>query len=223
MRCLVILLILLVGCSGKAPSKRAAPSKPYESKWRPEPDPAPKPRPAPVKPVPPPSPPPDPAVEERRAEAARMHDEVRQRRAREREFANLPSAEKRRVTLTTDALAAKKLDQLGTADLTVIHLHPRLFPAVSPAELTQALAVCGDRKGVGEHLTSLGISDSATALRVRAAFGLAPDATCVAARAAAEEIGRLGLAGSSDHVKSFVARNPDLFPLSSAATPARAP
>src|SRR5205807_2369885 len=133
----------------------------------------------------------------------------------------LPSPEKRRVSMTGDALKAKGLEKLSVTELTVISLHPRQFPAVTPADLTQATAAWGDRKGAREHLASLGISDPATVLRVRAAFGLTPDATCVAAKAAAEEVGRVGVAGSSEHVRSFVARHPELFPLSPAATAAQ--
>jgi hypothetical protein len=216
MRRLVVLAILLAGCSQAAkPSRPAAAAPAFESKWQPAPDPEPKP-PAPVEPAPPPpvqAAPPDPAAEEQRAAAARRQDEEARRRAREREFAQMPSAEKRRVSVTGDVLTAKGLELLSVAELTVISLHPRQFPTVSPADLTQALAVHGDRKGASKHLASLGIADPDTALRVRAAFGLAPDATCDAARAAAEEIGRVELAGSSDRVKTFVARHPELFPL----------
>jgi hypothetical protein len=220
-----VLAILLAGCSKAAqPSRPAAAGNGFESTWRPAPDPEPKPPPAPVTPAPPPpAPPPDPAAEARRAEAARQQDEDRRRRAREREFALLPSAEKRRVLLTGDALTAKGLAQISNADLIVISLHPGQFPAVSAADLAQALAVYGDRKGAREHLASLDIADPGTTLRVRAAFGLAADATCSAAKAMAAEIGRVGLANGSDRTRSFVARHPELFPLPPAATPAKAP
>ena len=221
-RRLVVIAIFLAGCSEAArPSRPAVARKELESKAQPAPDSEPMSPPAPVKPAPPPAPPPplDPAVEERWAEAARRRDEERRRRAREKEFALLPSTEKRRVSLTGDALTAKGLDMLSNAELIVISLHPRQFPAVSPADLTQALAAYGDRKGARDHLASLGISDPDTALRVRAAFGLTADATCDAARSAAEEISRVGLAGISDRVRAFVARHADLFPSPPASAP----
>jgi hypothetical protein len=209
---LVVLAILLAGCSQSAkPSRSAVARKPYQSEWHP-PAPAPKPPSAPVKPAPPPPAPPDPAAEARRAETARKQDEERRRRAREREFAKLPSPEKRRLSMTHDALSAKKVDQLSDDELAVISHYPRQFPTIKPEELTNALALSGDRKGAREHLAKLGISDPDTALQVRAAFGLAPEATCNEARAAADEIGRLGLEGSSERVRAFVARNPKLFP-----------
>jgi hypothetical protein len=221
MRCLVIFAILLTGCGQSAKSSRPAVArKPYVSTWKPPLESAPKAPPAPV--VPPPPPPPDPAVEQRKAEAARRNDEERKRRATEKEFAALPSAEKRRIQLTRDALNAKGLNNLGVAELTVIHLHLRHFPTVSPADLTQALAAWGDEKGASDHLASLGITDPDASLKLRATFGLTPDATCDDAVAASEEIGRLGLAGASDRVKAFVARNPKLFPQPSTTT-SRAP
>jgi hypothetical protein len=224
MRRFVVLMILLAGCSEAAKPTRRAARPSDEPKWRmPAPEPEPKP-PAPVEPPkPPPPPPPDPAAEARKAEAARRRDEQRRRQAREREFALLPATERRRIVLTGDALTAKGLDQLSNAELIVINLHPQQFPAISPADLTQALAACGDLKGAREHLASLRIADPAEVLRIRAAFGLTPAATCDAARAAAEEIGSAGLAGASDRVRAFVARNPNLFPQSPAATPAPAP
>ena len=225
MRRLVVLAILLTGCSGAPrPSRPATGSTAgaFESKWRPTPEPEPKPPPPP----PPPAqvqtaPAPDPAAEQRRADAARREEEDRRQQARDREFARLPSTEQRRVSLTGDALTAKGLDGLKNTELAVISRHPLQFPAVSPADLAQALAVYGDRKGARDHLASLGVTDPDEMLRVRAAFGLASKATCDAARVASEEIGRVGPAEIGDGARSFFARHPYLFPIPPA--PPRAP
>jgi hypothetical protein len=226
-RCLVVLAILLTGCSGASKTSQRATDKTatggFVSKWRPPPEPE-------AKPTPPPPParaeappPPDPAAEQRRAEAARRKEEDRRKRAREQEFARLPPTEQRRVVLTGDALTAKGLDRLTNAELAFISRYSRQFPAVSPADLAQALAVYGDRKGARDHLASLGVTDPDQALRVRTAFGLESQATCDAARAAAEELGRVGLAGISDRSRAVVARHPHLFPSVTAATPALPP
>jgi hypothetical protein len=198
------------------------PQTTFQSKWRPAPDPAPQPAPEARVEAAPPT---DAAAEERRAAAARRAEEDRQRRTREREFAGLTSNEQRRVVLAGDALTGKGLDGLTNAELAVIGLYPRQFPAVSPADLAKALAAYGDRKGALDHLTNLGVTDPDKALRVRAAFGMASQGTCDSARAASEEISRVGLAGLSDRARSFVARHPDLFPLPPAKTPSpsRAP
>jgi hypothetical protein len=221
-RRIVLLAILLSGCSEAASSSQRAAGRTdpteYKSLWKPEPD-------APPKPAPKPrvEPPPDPAAEARRAEAARREAEDRRRRAQEREFNRLPSTVQRRVTLTADALAAKGLGGLTTAELAVIHGYAKQFPAVSPAELAEALAAYGDRKGARDHLAGLGVTDPDVMLRVRAAFGLESEATCKAARAVSEEIARFRLSGIGAEARAFVARHPDLFPVPAAATSAPKP
>jgi hypothetical protein len=213
MRRLVIVAILLAGCSEAAKSTKSSKSansgSSFRSTWKPEADPQPKPPPPP----PAPPPPPDPVAEKRRAEIAQREAEARERREKEREFADLPSLARRQIVFVGDALKTKGLDRLANADLMVVKRYPRQFPSVTPVALDQALAAYGDHKGALDHLTKLGISDPETMLRVRAAFGYSSDPTCEDARRAATEIAKVGLDGISDRAKTVVAGHPELFPI----------
>jgi hypothetical protein len=209
---LVIVALLLVGCSKATKSSKPAQVKgtasTFRSSWRPTPDPVPKP------PPPAPTPPPlDPVAQKRQAEIDAREAVARERREKEREFANLPAHTRRQLTFVGDALKAKGLDHLTNADLLVVKRYSRQFPSVSPAALEQALAAYGDRKGAPDLLASLHITDPATMLKVRAAFGYSPEPTCDDARRAAAEIARVGLDGISDRAKTVVADHPDLFPI----------
>jgi len=207
-RRLTVLVLLLAGCSSSSPPTRKVATK---LELNPPPPPAKEPEPPPpVAKVEPP--PPDPAEVARKAEEAKRAEEVKRRKAREKEFAGLPSREQLAITVTTDAIAARGLDHLTSAELAVVCRFPRQFPSITQPDLERALAAFGDRKGAMEHLTDLGVTDEYQSLRVRAAFGVLSEDTCRAARAVAAEIARAGRDGISDRSKVFVARHPELFP-----------
>jgi hypothetical protein len=222
MRRVALVLVILVGCSDAAKSSRSsrpgAQKSSFVSTWRPDPEPDQKPPPPRV--VTPP-PPPDPVAEKRRAEAAQREEEDRQRREKAREFAHLTPVLQRHVVLVGDALKVKGLDHLTNADLMIVRRFPRQFPTVKPADLEQALAAFGDKKGAMEHIESLGVTNPDTVLRIRVAFGCATDVTCAEARAAAAEITKVGLAGLSDRARLTVSQNPELFPIRPTASQAR--
>jgi hypothetical protein len=220
-RC-VVFVLLLTGCSGANSSKSTRNGRQMSQAtfrglpaYEPE---------GPPKIVPPPPKPPlDPETEKRRAEAAKREEEERRRRTREREFTKLPSTEQRRVILTGDALTNKGLAGLSADELTIVSRYPRQFPKVSAADLAEALAVYGDKKGARDHAANLGITDPDKELRLRAAFGLASEPTCQSALAVSKELQRVGLAGLDDAARSFVAHNPQLFPIVAPSASTRMP
>jgi hypothetical protein len=212
----------LTGCSGAGSTKSTRNGrKTTQATFRGLPEYEPPPPPKVV--APPPAPPLDPEAEKRKAEAAKRDEEERRRRTREREFAKLPSTEQRRVVLIGDALTNKGLAGLSAEELGIVSRYPRQFPKVSTADLAEALAVYGDKKGARDHAANLGITDPEKELRLRAAFGLASEPTCQSALSVSKELQRVGLAGLDDAARSFVAHNPQLFPIAPPSASTRTP